>query len=418
VADIVVLLVGSRAVSLVGDLAFRIAFIAYVLKTSDGSAVVLGLATAALIVPSLVFYPLGGVVGDRARSPQLVMVASDCARAAAVALVALLAHLGVGALLIVAAASLVGVGEAFSRPASVRFVAQVVPRKSLVRVNSAMMLGQQAALIVGPALGALLIAASGQVAVFALDAGTFLASAAMVSLAHRRARPAPVTDAAPEPAGTLRTGATPALKYILRLGWLRSVLLIGGTAGAVFAGALNVTVPLLLGGADAGRELGFFYAMEGVGAVVGAILLARTEIVRAGIVLFCAMAGMAVALGLTGLFLDGPGTYAMGFAYGLGANVFGSVYLTVLQSNVTPELMSRVGSLGYLTYTGFVPVGVTVTGWLVSLGGPRAATLGTGVFACIICLIPLAMPSIRALTIGDSEDPARSGSRELHPGRK
>src|SRR3954463_2338894 len=71
-----------------GDWLYNLALVAFVYERT-GSALWVGITTAARIVPEVVLGPLGGVLADR-HDRRAVMIASDLLRAAAMAALAVL----------------------------------------------------------------------------------------------------------------------------------------------------------------------------------------------------------------------------------------------------------------------------------------------------------------------------------------
>lgn len=199
------LLWGARTVSHLGDYAFRIAFATYIISETR-SANALAVATAVLVVPTLVFYLFGGAVSDRVASRRSVMIISDVARFVVTALLAL-AVVTTGSIpLLVGLALIVSVGEGFFRPASFVFMKEIVPRHRLVSANSAMSVSQQIGIIGGPLLGGALVGLAGPGLAFAFDAVTFLISGLLVLLIrHKGAAGAapgdPAATESAEPAG-------------------------------------------------------------------------------------------------------------------------------------------------------------------------------------------------------------------------
>jgi MFS family permease len=288
----------ARTISLIGDYAFRVAFITYIISTTHRSATALAVANAVLLVPALVFYLFGGVVGDRVRSRRRVMIVSDVGRCAvAAAIVACISAHAPLAVIIVCAVS-ISVGDGFFMPAAFACLPEIVPAGRLTSANSAISLSQQAGLIIGPALGGLLIGFGGPAVAFGFDAASFLASAALVAAIRGVAAepaggaPAPVQEPAQGVRGLFRD-IYGGMQYVRMQQWLLISLAIGTVANAVFAGNLDVTVPLIVSpqGTGGARALGAFYALEGIGAVLGAVIMARIVVNRVGSLMFAMLTG-------------------------------------------------------------------------------------------------------------------------------
>ena len=126
----------------------------------------LGVVFAANIVPMIAFMLGGGAIADRlGRRP--VMLAADVARCAAQGVLATALQAGHPRLwLFVAAALVVGSGNAFFQPALAGLPVQLAPRDRLGDANALL----AAAQVAGPALAGILITATSPAVVIAVDA--------------------------------------------------------------------------------------------------------------------------------------------------------------------------------------------------------------------------------------------------------
>ena len=188
----------ARTASLMGDYAFRVGFITYLIRTS-GSPNVLAEATAVLLVPAIAFYLFGGALGDRARSRRAVLVGSDLLRVVGTAAAALAVAVTGNPLPVVGFALLIGVGAGFFEPIAAGFLTQIVNQSQLVQANSALSVSRQVSLIVGPILGGALVGWTGPAAAFWFDAASFAVSAlALLAI--------PATTIVAAPSGRTRRG--------------------------------------------------------------------------------------------------------------------------------------------------------------------------------------------------------------------
>ena len=156
--------------------------IAFAVLASGGTATSLGVVFTANIVPMIAFMLGGGVIADRlGRRP--VMLTADVARCAAQCALAVALFLGRPHLwLFVAAAFVVGTGNAFFQPALSGLPVQLAPRDQLGNANALFGMVQPAAPVAGPALAGILIAAGSPAAPIAVDAGSYAVSAVALAL--------------------------------------------------------------------------------------------------------------------------------------------------------------------------------------------------------------------------------------------
>src|SRR4029079_3178698 len=172
------LLWSGMCVSLLGDGIFLVAMAwqVYALSNAPTALAIVGIT---MTVPTIAFLLLGGVVSDRF-DRRRVMVAADVLRGLAVGLIALLSLTGVLELWHIAAlAAVYGAGTAFFSPSFDALVPEVLPPGDLAQANALDQLVRPIALrLAGPALGGVLISLFGAGTAFALDAASFVISAA------------------------------------------------------------------------------------------------------------------------------------------------------------------------------------------------------------------------------------------------
>ena len=177
----------GQFVSTVGDWCLWVA-IPITIYNSTNSRRDLAFSVITEGLPYLIFSPIAGVIVDRTNR-RLTMIAADIVRAALVSLLALpLVHpvplWGYYSVLFCASAA-----SAFFNPARAVIMTQVVPQRQLMRVNTLLATSRQFSDILGPPLGGALIALLTKRGAFLADTGTFLLSAACISLLSVKAIP-------------------------------------------------------------------------------------------------------------------------------------------------------------------------------------------------------------------------------------
>ncbi len=362
------------------------AWLVYQLSHSELMLGVVGFAAA---IPALIISPWAGVVVDRVNKRNLLVIT----QASAMVLAFILAFLTFTGLVqvwqIVVMAALLGVINAFDGPGRQAFVVEMVGREDLpnaIAVNSMMFNGAR---IIGPALGGVLLATVGTAWCFFLNGVSFLA--VIVCLLLMRLTPRTQVLEVGSPWSDLKHG----LRYVLLHRNIFALLMLA-LIFSVFGISYNTVLPafvdqILLGGASG---YGLLNAFIGVGAVIGAYLMARYgDCGQRGrwlvwmillfpfmLVLFAFNTQFAVALGL---------------AVGLGVGfmlVFTSIN-TLLQTNVDDKMRGRVMGLYTLTFFGFAPFGNLAMGQLAERWGMSVViTLSAAcsfIFAAlVIALVP------------------------------
>ena len=349
-----------------------------VLQLTD-SPLRLGLIGTLQFGPILAFSLVTGAFADRLPKRRLLVTTQLVLAALAVALAALVAsgrirywHVGVVAVL-------AGLTQAFDAPARQSFLAELVGKGDLVNAVALNSASFNAARIVGPALGGLLIARVGVVPSFLINAVGLL----VVALALLRLRVG--GSAAARRNTTVAQEIAEGLRYAIRTPVIRLVL---GLLFCVSITVFNFTVyvPLLarhvLGlGAEG---FGFLMAALGVGAVSGALTVGFRRAPEPPLPLMTGAAAIALS-GLLALsaarhvWLAVPLLFVTGFA---GLILVASCN-TRLQLAAPDELRGRMMSLYTLVWGGVFPIGAFCVGaiseaWGVSTAFFVQGTAGLG----------------------------------------
>jgi MFS family permease len=179
------LLWSGQTISRLGDSFYAIALAWWVLEKT-GSATAMGLVLVCSTIPMLLLLLLGGVAVDRLPRVRL-MLASDLLRGGVVGLIAVLAFqqwLALWQLCVMSA--LFGVVRAFFYPAYTALIPDLVPTEMLPSANSLRSISLQVAQIIGPGIGAGVVALGGTSLAFALDALSFVISAVCLAALPQR----------------------------------------------------------------------------------------------------------------------------------------------------------------------------------------------------------------------------------------
>jgi len=410
------LLTAGQATSTIGDFCYAVALPWFVLS-SHGGTVLLGTVLACYGVPRTALIPLGGVLADRI-GPRRLMLGADVARCLlAVALTVLAArHLATLAWLAPVAA-LLGAGEGLFMPASFAIMPTLLPAGSLQAGNAINSAAVQVGTVLGPALGGTLVATSGPVPAFAIDAASFAVSAGALWLM----RPPPAVAAAPAeataaaeaalagqaaaaPAAAVAPGAAageeaarPSVwRLLLRSVFFRRVLLISVLANLTFAGTFEVALPALAHEHYGAGGFGTLMACLGVGAVAGTLVAARRLTSARPMVVASASfiaAGVFVALMP---FLGGlPGAAIAALLFGAGIGFGDIIVITLIQQWSPAAMLGRVMSLLMLASLGIFPVSVAISGLLVRALGPVPFFPAAGATLILGLIIALASSEVR-----------------------
>ncbi|MEV7567409.1 MFS transporter [Streptomyces tanashiensis] len=321
----------------------------------DLSAAGLGLVLAARTAGFLAAVAVGGVLADR-HSRRAVVLWSALAAAVAAPLIA--AGLGRSLVLMTAAAALAGAGQGACRPAFQALTAETVSPGRRQQANAAMTMAVRSSTLAGPALTALL-AACLDVWSLLLGIGLLWLVAALVP--GKGAYTAADPDAEPAPRPGFRAEFLEGIREARRHPWFLAGLAALVAVIALGYSATSVALPLISRDRY-GTEWVLAAAMTAytVGALCGALLIARLRPRSPG---WAAFAGLA-AYGVAPLSLMLPvHPVAVVAAYavaGIGIELFNVPWFTATQREVAPDKLARVSSLDFLVSYGLAPVGLAL----------------------------------------------------------
>lgn len=404
------LLWAGQTTSRLGDSLYRIALAWWVLEET-GSAVAMGTVLVFSQIPLLLFLLIGGVVVDRL--PRIrVMFVSDLLSGLVISFVAVFAWLDLLQIWHIYVASMVfGFVEAFFFPAYQAVIPQITPPELLISANSLNGLSQRVTGIIGPAVGAALVAAGGTSITFGLDALSFFISALCVlplvrsglDKIQRQEQAAETTGGQRSAREALRQGFVDLLegfKLVIRIPWIWITILLFGFVNIVDAGPRAVALPFLIKedlGADV-ELLGWFGSAASLGFVVGMLWLGQyTRLHRRGLLAYLSIIVTGAVLLPFAFKLPVPILIASMFIGGLATSVFALIWTHTLQEMVPGDMLGRVSSIDALGSFVLLPIGFALAGWATELLGAPTVFLIGGLGVILLVLLGLAHPAIRNL---------------------
>lgn len=401
------LLWAGQTTSRLGDSLHRIALAWWVLEKT-GSATAMGTVLVLTQIPLLLFLLVGGVVVDR--FPRIrIMFLSDILSGSVVTFIAVSSWLGFLEIWHIYIASLIfGLVEAFFFPAYQAAIPQLTPPDMLTSANSLNGLSQRATGVIGPVLGASLVAAGGTPLAFGLDALSFFVSALFVlpilrAQVERPAEAAVTAQARGSFPEVIKQGFADLRQgwnAIITIPWIWITILIFGFLNIMEASPRAVSMPFLIKndlGADV-ELLGLFGSVFSIGYVVGALVLGQFKrLRRRGPVGYLATMANGFVLLFFAWKFPIPVLVAGMFVYGLSFSIFGLIWNNTLQEMVPHQLLGRVYSIDALGSWVLLPVGFALAGWATDLLGAPAVFLVGGLGTIAMTLIGLAHPAVRNL---------------------
>jgi MFS family permease len=384
------LLIGGEVITGLGTQAALVA-LPYQLYVETKSAFLTGLLGAVELVPLMAMALLGGALADRHDRRRLLLFDQIGLVLGAGALAAL-AFAGSPpiALLYVLGAMMAGFGAIQSVT-----TASIVP--NLVapeRLRSALALHfglMTLTMVIGPAIGGLLIGGLGLGAAYLIDAASCLAIVATVWMM-----------AAQPPRGAIAEHE-PVLRAIGEgLRFVRGNQALMGSFAidlvAMTFGMPRALFPVLaisVYGAGASGT-GLLFASVSAGAVVAALTTRWLDHVRRlGVVTIVAVCAWGLAIAAVAL-VSSLGAAAALLAVAGAADSVSAVCRSVINQTVTPdELRGRMSSVFSLVVTSGPRLGDVEAGTVASLASPRFSVLSGGL-ACVVCagIVVAAFPAL------------------------
>jgi MFS family permease len=326
------------AASILGTWAYGIAVVVY--AYDQGGATAVGVVGLARWFAAAVASPFAALLGDR-YDRRWVMVASDLSRAVLIAGAALAVFLDAPAVAIYVIAGLVGVAATAFRPAEAALVPSLARTpEELTAANVAASTIESVGIFGGPAIGGLLLAASGPGVVFVVTACALLWSAFLVAGVRPVEAKVPVEPESVSVVDELLAG----FRAIARERRLR--LLVGLFSAQTFVdGMLNVLIVVVaLKVLDSGQAgVGFLNSAVGIGGLLGAVAAAalvarKRQAADFGLGIFI----WGIPIALVAVWPNQVFVLVLLAVVGIGNTIVDVSGMTLLQRAAPDEVLARV----------------------------------------------------------------------------
>ena len=397
------LLLACDVISLTGS-SVAVVAIPFAVLAIGGSASDVGYVEAAALVPMIVFLLLGGVVADRLPR-HLVIVAANALQALAQAASAVLMLTGYARVWELATlAAILGVGFGFYFPASTGLLPQTVPDGQRAQANALDRIGRNGAQIGGAALGGVLVGLAGPGWGLAADAASF----AVAGLLRAGMRfPAMPPAARTSMLHDMRQG----WRDFISRRWLWAIVVEFGFIVAISTAATSVLGPIVaharLGGA---RSWGAIMAAYAAGAVVGGFAMLTFRPQRLLLTASLSVPAFSLLLFSLAVPLAVPLIAAAALVAGGCAEVFVVNWVTTMQQEIPPAMLSRVSSYDALGSYALAPVGALAAGPAAAVFGVRAVLTAGGILIVLLTVAVLFIPEVRHMR---RQVPARVGPTDV-----
>ena len=391
----------GQSISVTGGATTQIALFFAVLQIT-GSPRDLSYVISAQMIPTIALVLLGGGIGDRIGQALLLRVT----------------HFGLGVTqgamafclftkqpvaYLIGLAFVTGVLSAFVGPSLSGIVPRTVRPAGLRQANSLLATVNNAAKVLGPTVGGVLVSTIGGGWAVTADSASFFAAAVVFCFIPVSARPV-MTDR--KLFAELRVGWS----YFRSSSWIWSMTAAAAVSGFLQMGA-GMVLGLVLAKQTFGAEgWGVIISCRAIGQLIMSVLMIRVRVRRPLLVGQLAITLQAVPYLLLGLNGGVAAIAAASFLAGFGITFAAVSWDTALHTYVPNEMMSRVVSYDQFGRSLAVPAGQLTIIPLADAFGARHVMVTAGVLFAAAMVAPLMLASVRRVGI---EEPASSSAPAL-----
>jgi len=359
-----------------------------------GSALTAAIVFGVRSLPQLLIGPVGGVFGDRFDRKRFLMVMTGYLSVLAMGFALLLSLGNVQAWHLIVFTLLQGTGQAMVQPARQALVANTVPQGDLMNAIALNSLAQTAMRVVGPAIAGVLIALSGPALNFGIQSTAFVVTLVLLVPMH-----APYTNlVAGRKHLPFKESFVGGISYVRHQPTLLGLMLIA-LVPTIFTTPINLGLLPVFAKEVLHVEsdgLGILYSAQGVGAVIGTLVIASMgNFARKGLLLSVAAVGLAAMITLYSqvtVFLVAIPVLALGTCCFM---TYQTMNHTIIQTITPDDYRGRVMGLQMMDH-GLTPLGTLIFGGVAEVYGVSTAMMAAGLCGLVTVLFILArFPAIR-----------------------
>jgi predicted MFS family arabinose efflux permease len=376
----------GQCVSLIGTWTQSIGQSWLVLSLTD-SPLLLGLVGTIQFLPITFFSLFAGVLTDKFSKKKILIFTQTISMLLAFILSALVFTNSIKYGYIIILALCLGFCNTLDMPTRQSFIVDIVGKNDLmnaIALNSATF---NLARIIGPAIGAMLMAYLGAGWCFLLNGFSFMA--VIYGLIHIEVVNTVTKKISSE---SIVTQIKDGLKYIKDNVVLLETLMLISIMG-IFVFNYNVLIPVFtkdvlhLGE----KTYGMLMSALGVGSLIGALLISfKSKVGPSRILMF----GSSITIGIMLIFTGSSNLYyltALSLAItGIFNLFFSTTANTTLQINSKDEYRGRVMSVYTLVFAGSAPLGNLFSGFLAEKFGAGAVFIISGISSLVLILLLMA----------------------------
>jgi MFS family permease len=385
----------SGLISFFGSMITMVA-LPYQIKELTGSYLAVGAIGAVELIPLIIFGLYGGVLADRYDRKKLIWFSEASAMVLVGGLLLNSLTDSPSLIFIYVITALFSAVDGIQRPSAGAILARLVSHDDLPAANALMSLRWQLGVIVGPAVGGLVIASFSTSFGFAIDALTYLVSLIFLW----KVKNVPVTEKSEKP-------AISALIEGVRYAFSRKDLL--GTylidLAAMFFAMPNALFPFWADHLDAKWSLGLFYAAGTVGSVIVTLTSGWSSNYRwHGKAVIWAAIGWGAAIAISGVVHSVWAVLFFLAAAGASDMVSGLFRSAIWNQTIPDELRGRLAGIELLSYS-VGPLMGQMRAAMVATATSLSISVTSGGLMCVIfvALLAIFLPTFRKYDVETNE---------------
>jgi len=381
----------GQLVSSLGDAIFEIVIAAWILDSTDSTAL-MGLIQAATAFPRPFVSPIAGTVVDRFSKKRIIVI-SDFIRGVAVIVVAIAAMLGyrnIGLFVIVGV--ILGTAHCFFEPAINSILPEIVSDRNLMKANSGISIIQETSSIGGSAVAGFFYTLLGAPLIMMFNGISFLLSATsetfiqVSEFEHDNKKNTFIQDFK---AGLSYVWENKGLKYLYIA--ISSMNFFGSIGFMLVLPYFKKTS--FLGYANYGVSI----SLLSLGLIVGLAIVTRIEFKRitifstfilAGVISYVSMALIPLSPNIMFVFLQL-------FIFGFGLAITTSITRLVLQKQVSSDMRGKVFGIKSTLSSALIPLALVLGGYFGDIFPINSVITVNYVVIVFIFIIISFVPSIR-----------------------
>ena len=376
----------AQVISQSGDAIFDVALLWLVLVTT-GSAALVGLTQAVVLIPPVFAKPFAGVYADRLNRRN-IMIGSSLFQGGVTGVLSVLYLAGTLRFpVLLLFVLLLYTGAEFFRSANLAIVPAIVSRENLGAANGLFTLTTSANQLASYTVGGVVLATVGAAVSISYDSLTFFVAAALLTLVARSYGQTAAMGARSgrRLAADFREGVAYVRKNRLFLELIVAGIIVN-FFGTIFNAGMAPFVRNQLGGnaLDYGLVLSFY----ALGAIAGSLVLGKVNFrTFVGKILFAGVVCAGVLMVAAGEARNVPEGLVIVLALGALGGVINLPIQVLVQSSIPSEILGRAGTVLGSLLAASQPFGALAFGALVGVVSIGETFVASGVVVTFVALV-------------------------------